>query len=86
MENGLAMMGLALWQRLTASVVHHRNMWLSTTTTMAMTTGAEICVSRSRVAGLLMMMLLTMWSFTESLSTGLSLVGGDSPRLKTSVG
>ena len=32
MENGLAMMELALWQRLTASVVHHRNMWLSTTT------------------------------------------------------
>ena len=50
MENGLAMMELALWQRLAASVVHHRNMWLSTTTTRAMTTGAEIFVSRSRVA------------------------------------
>ena len=49
MENGLAMMELALWQRLTASVVHRRHMWLSTTTTRAMTTGAEIFVSRSRV-------------------------------------
>ena len=69
MENGLAMMELALWQRLTASVVHHRNMWLSTTTTRAMTTRAEIFVSSSRVAWLLMMRLLIMWS---SSSRGLA--------------
>ena len=62
MDSGLAMMGLALWQHLIVPVVDHRNMWLSTTTTRAMTTGAEIFVSRSRVAGLLMMRLLTMWS------------------------
>ena len=75
MENGLAMMELALWQRLTASVVHHRNMWLSTTTTRAMTTGAEIFVSRSRVAGLLMMRLLTMWSSSSRGPAKLVLFG-----------
>ena len=44
MDSGLAMMGLALWPHLTGPVVHHRNMWLSTTTTRAMTTRAEIRV------------------------------------------